>query len=95
MIDLTNANIFDPQFTEALVAGLAAYIAIPLTGDKTLYDRMVDMAMKKIVQARISDGNEGTATQNFQAAWINIRTASFDWYGAQGRTSWANPGWWA
>lgn len=72
-------SLWDPQFRAAMVAYLAAEIALPLTKDKKfgLQVRATNLAIAKerVIQARITDGNEGWSTVNREASWMRARNA--------------------
>lgn len=74
-LDLQATNLFDSQFEAALVSALAAYLAIPLTGEAQIRAQQSQDAMNRVIAARSSDGNEGTENQNFQASWMIARGA--------------------
>lgn len=83
-------NVWDPQFVQALVDGLAARLTIALTGDKALANLKLQAANSTITLARQGDGNEGLTIINHDPDWIRVRgiaypnyefspTQSFDW----------------
>lgn len=74
-LDLQATNLFDSQFEAAFVSALAAYLAIPLTGEVSIRAQQSQDAMNRVIAARGSDGNEGTENQNFEASWIIARGA--------------------
>ncbi len=74
-LDLQATNLFDSQFEAAFVSALAAYLAIPLTGEVQIRAQQSQDAMNRVIAARGSDGNEGTENQNFNASWIIARGA--------------------
>lgn len=84
-------NMWDPQFRAAFVAYLASEIALPLSQDKKfglqLRAQNIAVAKEKIMQARITDGNEGMFSSNIRVDWMNFRNSggpSDVWWGADG-----------
>lgn len=71
----TNTNLFSAQFVTALAAALGAKIAMQLTGDKQLAKGMYELANATILQARVTDGNEGLTFQDTMPDWIVSRSA--------------------
>lgn len=87
--DAIYPSVWDHQFRAAMVAYLASEIAMPLAIDKkfglTMRDRNIAIAMEKIKQARLSDGNEMWASSDIPVDWMRGRVSGG--YGA------ANQGW--
>lgn len=82
--DMIYPNMWDPQFRAALVAYIASEIALSLSKEKLpvklqLRNEQIKIAKEKIAQARITDGNEGTYTNDISVDWMRIR------YGGAGR----------
>lgn len=71
--DITDPNMFDTNFVDALVHLLASRLVLNLSGDKNTSVQMVQMAQGYISMAQRSDGNEGTQIQNRPADWISAR----------------------
>ena len=84
--DMPYPNMWDPQFRAAMVAFLAAEIALPIAKDKKFGMQMrnqnIAIAKEKIMQARITDGNEGFYNSDFSTDWIRVRA------GGAGRGGW-------
>lgn len=78
---VTDVNIWSGQAVQALVAAMAAKLAQPLTGEKSLANQKFTEANGWIIQARASDGNEGLTVINNMPDWITIRD---DWAGTYG-----------
>jgi hypothetical protein len=88
---VTDPNVWDPQFVQALVAAFAARLAIPLVGDKVLAREKLAEANAYISLARAGDANEGLTINDVTPDWIRIRgiaystdlgwspNAQFDW----------------
>ena len=70
---ITDPNIFSSQFTQALVAALAAKLAQALTGKLALSNAKFQEANGWVIQARASDGNEGLTVIDNMPDWITIR----------------------
>lgn len=71
--DVTDVNIFDELFYEALYNVLGAQLAMALNGDKTLANLAVARANERIEKARGVDGNEGLTINDVTPDWIRIR----------------------
>ncbi len=70
---VTNPSLFSSQFVSAFQALLAARITMALTGDKQLANGMINQANALVLQARVSDGDEGLTVQDPATDWINAR----------------------
>lgn len=86
-------NVWDAQFMEAMIAYLASEIALPLAKDKKfgmqLRNQNILICKKKIEDARLTDGNEGTYSINREASWISARNGGAPmWAGADGASPW-------
>jgi hypothetical protein len=72
-------NMWDALFREAMVSYLASQIALPLTKDKklgkALRDDQILIAKNKIMQARITDGNEGWYSVDHVPDWMRTRNS--------------------
>ena len=64
---------FDPEFTMALSYALAAKLAMPLTGDRSIMGDMQNLARNVINSAWATDANEGKADDIPDADWIAAR----------------------
>ncbi len=84
--DMPYPNMWDPQFRAAMVAYLAAEIALPIAKDKKFGMQMrnqnIAIAKEKIMQARITDGNEGFYSSDISTDWMRVRA------GGAGRSNW-------
>lgn|SRR5271166_923272 len=78
-IDFTNSMLFDPDFTESLVAAMAGKLALALTGDKALAKMKLEEANNMIIASRVTDGNEGITIQNHTPGWISTRGYTASW----------------
>lgn len=77
----TNVGLFDPGFVECLIYALAARLAMPLTGDKTIAMKMAEQAQAMALQAQASDGREGLSSQDVMPDWLRVRGAPADYPG--------------
>lgn len=74
---VTDPNVMDEDFVEAWVNVLGAGLCNPLTGDKALANRAVQIANQKIAEARKNDGNEGLTVNDVTPDFIRIRGVNF------------------
>lgn len=74
---VVNPDIWDDQFTQALVSALAAQLVIALTGDKALANIKIQGANGAITRARQGDGNEGLTINDVTPDWIRTRGISY------------------
>lgn len=70
---ITDPNVMDPQFQQAWSAALGGRLCMQLTGDKQLANMSLQLANSFIMQARVSDGNEGLTVNDVTPDWIRIR----------------------
>jgi len=75
-VDVTDVNMMDDLFQQALVALLGAHICIPLTGNKDVRRDQLEIAMVQITAARVADGNEAIPTTDHVPDWIAARGIS-------------------
>lgn len=71
--DITNVDLFDDLFNEALQAALAYKLVIPLSGNVGQRDQFKKAAEDAILQARVADGNEAIPTSDHSVDWIVTR----------------------
>lgn len=79
-------SIWDALFREALVCYLASQCALAILKDKkfalTIRAQLILAVKEKLVQARLTDGNEGTYSSDIKVDWIETRrTAAGSGYG--------------
>jgi hypothetical protein len=76
---------WDVLFRAAMVSYLASEVALALHKDKKFGLQMrgeqIKIAKEKIIQARITDGNEGWATNDISVDWIRTRSQGVGWGG--------------
>lgn len=75
---LVYPTLWDSLFEEAFVAALAAAMALPLSkADKKLGLAMrqqnIAIAVQKVTEARVRDGDEGFFNSDSTASWIKVR----------------------
>jgi len=70
---ITDTAQFDPEFTMAFSYELAARLAMPLTGDRSIMGDMAALARSMVASARVSDSNEGLTEDAPDADWIIAR----------------------
>jgi hypothetical protein len=61
---ITNTELFDPMFVNALAWELASRVALPITQKESIWQRCVQMATATIPMAAAVNGNEGTDSVN-------------------------------
>ena len=74
--DITDPDIMDHGFKEALVAALAAKLVQPLTGNAGMKDGYEKLAQMHINQARVEDANEAIPNADHTPDWIRDRGVS-------------------
>lgn len=83
---ISNPDLWDASLQNAVIGTLAAWFALPITGDKSLMTMRVQLAVGLINAARMSDGNEGITTTDHIPDWMQIRESGSGWggFGAAG-----------
>lgn len=76
---ITEPDLWDDLFQEAMVAALGVRLVIPLAGDKAMLKLQREAAVQAIMQARVSDGNEGFTIENWTPDWLAIRGVAGDY----------------
>ncbi|WP_017773845.1 hypothetical protein [Paraburkholderia kururiensis] len=76
---ITNPQLFDAEFVQAFAATLSAFIAIPLTGDKSLAKMRMDVAQEWLFKAQARNGNEGLTIVDSTPDWMRVRGYASDW----------------
>lgn len=72
-VDVTDPNMFDVLFTNALVMALANRFVMPLSGNVKLKMSYAQMAQAAITEARVADGNEAVPSTSHTPDWIQAR----------------------
>lgn len=71
--DHQDYNLWPPNFESAMFWGMSGNLAIALSGDKVLAKMLFGKANEVLVQARLSDGNEGFTIIDHVPDWIQAR----------------------
>lgn len=77
---LTDPNAMDDDFIEAWATALASGLAMALTGDKEIANKLVAKVNQKIELARQQDGNEGLTVNDVTPDFIRVRGISWTEY---------------
>lgn len=77
---VTDPNVMDPGFVEALTAILASRVAMTLIGDKSLANMKIAESNSHIVEARKNDANEGLTINDVTPDWIRLRGIGYSDY---------------
>jgi hypothetical protein len=95
-LDVNNPDIWDPLFQLAMVAALASKLAMPVTGDTAIRDRMIQTAQNAINEARAASANEAIQTSDHIPDWIAGRNGYPSNYAPQWGTwlaPWSDMNW--
>lgn len=85
-VNQSNPVIWDSQFQAAMVASLAAYLVPALSLNLTLMNASIKTAMGVIMDARVSDGNEGVTVMDHVPDWIRARGYNAGWIPGYGNS---------
>lgn len=80
--DNTDPDQWDEGLQQSIIYGLAAAMALALTGDKALSGQLNKLANETILQARVMNGNEGIKMQTVIPDWIKVRGYQTPWGGS-------------
>ena len=72
---VTDPNVFDWLFNEALSARIAAELSIPMTDNRSLTVDLFNLFSTKLSDARTADATEGTPDDITADTWLNSRIA--------------------
>lgn len=75
--DVTDENVFDDDFVEALSLIVGARLCIGLSGDKSLANMKLAEANAMILEARGTDANEGLRVNDVTPDWLRVRGIDF------------------
>jgi len=75
--DISDENVFDDDFVEALSLIVGARLCIALSGDKSLANSKIAEANAMIIEARSTDANEGLKVNDVTPDWLRIRGIDF------------------
>jgi hypothetical protein len=90
---IDNPDLWDSSLQNAVIGALAAWFALPVTGDKELMKLRVQMASALINTARVSDGNEGITSTDHIPDWMMIRDTGSNFIGFGGHNGGLVAGW--
>lgn len=76
---IDNPDLWDASLQNAVIAALASFFVMPVTGDKGLLGVCVQMAVSLLNSARVSDGNEGITQIDVVPDWMQIRNTGSGW----------------
>lgn len=74
---ITDPNVFDPSFREALYLAGGAVLSMALKGDKDSANSLLKQANDEIRSARADDGNEGLTVNDVTPDWIRVRGVAY------------------
>lgn len=70
---INDPNLFDAHFYSAFTTLLAAWFVNPLNRNAALMNQMASAVISMVSQARVSDGNESSTSQDTIPDWIRVR----------------------
>lgn len=85
---IDNVDLWDASLQNAVIGTLAAWLCMPITGDKSLMQMRVQIAVGLVTAARISDGNEAITTMDVIPDWMQVRNAGSGWGGFGAGNGW-------
>lgn len=71
---VSNPDLWDPIFTEAVVQALASKFAISISGKMELAMQKLQFANAAIMTARAGDGNEALTVNDRAPDWLTVRS---------------------
>lgn len=80
-VNQPNPVIWDSQFQAAMVSALAAYFVPALSLNLALMQAAIKNSEGIIMQARVSDGNEGVTVMDHLPDWMRARGSESRYYG--------------
>ncbi len=91
---VTNPDLWDPHYLAAASATLGAWLVTPLKNSAETLKQQIEIASGIILQARISDGNEGVTSIDHTPDWMAVRgyEGSARWQNGQTWGSWDGMG---
>lgn len=94
-VNQQNPVVWDAEFEAAFVAALAAFLVPALALNMQLMSAQISIAERFIAEARASDGNEATNTQDHTPDWIRARSGGcggvYSMWGGEGYGNMAWP----
>lgn len=70
---IVNPDLWDPHFLLAATATLGAWLVNPVARNAEVLKEQVQIASNVILQARVSDGNEGVTSVDHLPDWMQVR----------------------
>ncbi len=70
---ILNPDLWDPHFLAAASATLGAWLVNPLARNAQVLKEQIEIAQGIILQARVSDGNEGVTSVDHIPDWMAVR----------------------
>ncbi len=70
-----NPDMWDPMLQNAAISTLAAWFVNPLNRNAELLKERIQVAVGLIMQARVSDGDEGVMSMDHLPDWMRVRGA--------------------
>ena len=67
--------MWDPMLQNAAISTLAAWFVNPLNRNAELLKERIQVAVGLIMQARVSDGDEGVMSMDHLPDWMRVRGA--------------------
>lgn len=74
---VTDPNVWDPSFQEAMFSIGGATLCMALQGSKDLANALIGAANEMIKVARADDGNEGLTINDVTPDWVRIRGIAY------------------
>jgi hypothetical protein len=85
---VSNPNNFSADFVSAFSKVLASRICLQLTGDKTLKQVLIKDANQALIEAQVSNGNEGLTIIDSIPDWMRVRGYASDFAYPNGGGFW-------
>lgn len=70
---IVDPDLWDPHFLAAACATLGAWLVGPLKNNADTLKQQIEIATAVILQARVSDGNEGVTSTDHTPDWMAVR----------------------
>lgn len=71
--EITDPNLWNADFVEAVASALARDLSIPLAASNTMRDEYRKIHIREINRAKSSDAMESTPTQRPRGSWVTAR----------------------
>lgn len=70
---ITDPDLWDPHFLTGASATLGAWLVNPLARNAQVLKEQIEIATSIVLQARISDGDEGVTSTDHEPDWMRVR----------------------